>query len=204
MRRRLGYVLCGIGVLCILGAAGVLAHNLQEERRAEQAVQQILPQLTQAVAHTRVQMDHHAAAEQEDVAAEEKEAESAALEDTYLGILRIPALELELPVYAQWNEDNLMTAPCRYSGALQTGDLVIAGHNYADSFRRLGSLAVGSEVSLTDMEGTEHTFWVTALQTLGAGEVRQMLSGDWDLTLFTCTFGGQSRIAVRCSEEKAG
>ena len=163
-----------------------------------------MPQLTQAVAHTQVQMVPHAAAEQEDAAAEEREAAVADLDDTYLGILRIPALELELPVYAQWNEDSLTTAPCRYAGALQTGDLVIAGHNYADSFRHLGSLAVGSEVSLTDMEGTEHTFWVTALQTLGAGEVRQMLSGDWDLTLFTCTFGGQSRIAVRCSEENAG
>lgn len=184
MRRRLGYVLCAIGVLCILGAAGVLAHNMQEERQAEQAVRQILPQLTQA--------------------AEESEAAVADLDDTYLGILRIPALELELPVYAQWNEDSLMTAPCRYAGLLQTGDLVIAGHNYADSFRRLGSLAVGSAVSLTDMEGTEHTFRVTALQTLGAEEVQQMLSGDWELTLFTCTFGGQSRIAVRCSGEKAG
>jgi sortase A len=25
-----------------------------------------------------------------------------------------------------------------------------------------------------------------------------MESGDWDLTLFTCTTGGQSRITVRC------
>ena len=204
MLRRLGYVLCAIGVLCILGAAGVLAHNVQEERQAEQAVRQILPQLTQAVEHTRAQMDLHAAPEQDEMAAEESEAAVADLDDTYLGILRIPAVELELPVYAQWNEDSLTTAPCRYAGSLQTGDLVIAGHNYADSFRRLGSLTAGSEVALTDMEGTEHTFRVTALQTLGAGEVQQMLSGDWELTLFTCTFGGQSRIAVRCREENAG
>lgn len=25
-----------------------------------------------------------------------------------------------------------------------------------------------------------------------------MITGDWDLTLFTCTPGGQLRIAVRC------
>lgn len=26
-----------------------------------------------------------------------------------------------------------------------------------------------------------------------------MKEGDWDLTLFTCTFGGQQRFTVRCS-----
>ena len=24
-----------------------------------------------------------------------------------------------------------------------------------------------------------------------------MLSGDWDLTLFTCTIGGQTRVTIR-------
>ena len=26
-----------------------------------------------------------------------------------------------------------------------------------------------------------------------------MTSGDWDLTLFTCTYGGQERYTVRCT-----
>lgn len=58
--------------------------------------------------------------------------------------------------------------------------------------------ATGSEVRLTDLEGTQHAYRVTALETLAADAVLPMLSGDWDLTFFTCTFGGQSRIAVRC------
>ena len=29
-------------------------------------------------------------------------------------------------------------------------------------------------------------------------DVEGMLSGDWPLSLYTCTFGGQSRLTVRC------
>lgn len=32
----------------------------------------------------------------------------------------------------------------------------------------------------------------------GYVDVDKMTSGGWSLTLFTCTVGGQSRIAVRC------
>ena len=30
--------------------------------------------------------------------------------------------------------------------------------------------------------------------------VEDMELGIWDLTLFTCTYGGRSRIAVRCDQ----
>ncbi len=29
-------------------------------------------------------------------------------------------------------------------------------------------------------------------------DVEEMITGDWDLTLFTCTLGGQTRVTVRC------
>ena len=29
-------------------------------------------------------------------------------------------------------------------------------------------------------------------------QTEDMLAGDWDLTLFTCTPGAQNRLAVRC------
>ena len=38
------------------------------------------------------------------------------------------------------------------------------------------------------------------LETLDADAVDYMSAGDWDLTLFTCTYGGQSRVTIRCEE----
>ena len=39
----------------------------------------------------------------------------------FIGVLRIPTLELELPVISEWNYPNLKSAPCRYSGSAYHG-----------------------------------------------------------------------------------
>lgn len=33
---------------------------------------------------------------------------------------------------------------------------------------------------------------------ISADAVEEMESGDWDLSLFTCTLGGSYRVTVRC------
>lgn len=56
-----------------------------------------------------------------------------------LGAVHIPALDISLPVLATWDEALLDAAPCRYSGSLTTGDLVIMGHSYRTHFRPCGA-----------------------------------------------------------------
>ena len=41
-------------------------------------------------------------------------------------------------------------------------------------------------------------YTVVALDVLHPQAVDEMTAGDYDLTLFTCTFGGKSRVTVRC------
>ena len=53
---------------------------------------------------------------------------------------------------------------------------------------------------LTDMDGNVFSYEVSSLETLSPYAVSDMTSGDWDLTLFTCTVGGQSRLAIRCDQ----
>lgn len=65
-----------------------------------------------------------------------------------IGILEIPALDLELPVISSWSYSSLRLAPCRYSGSAYKGDLVIAAHNYQSHFGGLRTLPEGSEVFL--------------------------------------------------------
>lgn len=61
-------------------------------------------------------------------------------------------------------------------------------------------LNIGDSVNFTDMDGNVHSYRVAALETLAPEDVDGMLSGDWNLTLFTCTLGGKSRVTVRCTE----
>ena len=98
----------------------------------------------------------------------------------------------------QWSYPRLKIAPCRYSGSVYRDDLIVAAHNYFTHFGRLRELRLGERILFTDMEENTVTYEVSCLETLMPTETEQMESGDWDLTLFTCTLGGQSRVTVRC------
>ena len=120
-----------------------------------------------------------------------------------IGILEIPALDLELPVISSWSYSSLRLAPCRYSGSAYKGDLVIAAHNYQSHFGGLRTLPEGSEVFFTDAVGNRFSYYVAVTEALPPWSVDDMTSGEWPLTLFTCTLDSQNRVTVRCEYSEA-
>lgn len=121
----------------------------------------------------------------------------------YLGKLEVPALELALPIISQWSNSLLKVAPCRYAGSVYRDDMILAGHNYRAHFSRLKELQVGDAVIFTDVEGNRFYYTVSRFEELPGTAVQEMESGEWDLTLFTCTAGGKARLTVRCVREAA-
>lgn len=117
---------------------------------------------------------------------------------SYIGVLQIPDLKLELPVSDTMSYRLLRKAPCRFYGTAYKGNFVICAHNYSSHFGRLSRLDCGDEIIFTDNDGNIFTYRVEALEVLKPNEVDEMQSEQWDLTLFTCTVGGQSRVTVRC------
>ena len=118
----------------------------------------------------------------------------------FVGMLSIPSLGLDLPVAADWSEDQLKKTVCRYYGSSDDENLVICGHSYKGHFGRLQTLHAGDEVSFTDVDGSQHIYSVRKIETLESDEIKKMIQSDFDLTLFTCTFGGGERIAIRCEK----
>ena len=116
----------------------------------------------------------------------------------YVGVLKIPNLSLELPVISSWSYPSLKIAPCRYAGSAYLNNMVIAAHNYYSHFGYLKDLSPGDKVTFTDVDGNVFQYEVAVLEILSPFAVEEMTNGDWDLTLFTCTVGGQSRVTVRC------
>lgn len=57
-----------------------------------------------------------------------------------------------------------------------------------------------------DMNGALSGYEVVEVDTLESSAVEAMTSGEYDLTLFTCTYDGRSRVTVRCKngDEKDG
>lgn len=107
----------------------------------------------------------------------------------------------ELPVISSWDYPGLRIVPCRYTGSAYTDDLVIAAHNYASHFGRLRELSQGDSIRFTDTDGNVFDYVVSELEILEPYAVSQMTEGDWDLTLFTCTPGGQYRVTLRCNRK---
>lgn len=117
----------------------------------------------------------------------------------YLGVLNIPTLELTLPIQSDWSYKKLRSTPCVYSGSIQDGNLVLLAHNYRRHFGLIHSLRQGDSIQLTDTSGNTFQYLVEEVLVLNATDVDEMASSGYDLSLFTCTYGGKSRVTVRCT-----
>lgn len=209
MRNKTGILCMILGAVLILGALSLFLYNETEAASADQAAAQQLEQIIEQIggqqdsADTTLQEDLNIPLEflePEDMEMTEVEVNGHA----YIGYLSIPSLELELPVMADWSYAKLKIAPCRYTGTVRGGDLVVMAHNYARHFGGLSELNEGDSVMFTDMDGTATWYEVVGRDILAPTAVEEMTAGDFDLTLFTCTYGGQSRVTVYCNQIKNG
>ena len=182
MNRRLGvWVIC-LGMLLVVSSIGLFAYNLWDENRAALAAASTVTALCE-------QMDA------QDALSDVKEIEIDG--EQYIGILRIPALGLELPINKEWSYPKLKESPCRYAGDV-SGSLTIAAHNYKNHFGNVSSLAYDDTVLLTEVDGHENLYSVKEVVIIQATGIDEMVNSSYDLTLFTCTYGGKGRVAIRC------
>lgn len=121
--------------------------------------------------------------------------------ESYIGFLEVPELSLSLPVMGgDWSEAKLKKAPCLYDGSVYMDDMIIAGHNYKSHFSGLKTLREGAEIYFVDAYGNQFSYVVAWTEIVEEYDVDWMLSKreEWDLSLFTCTYGGRERYTLRC------
>ena len=196
-RKKVSSIFIITGLLLIAAALFLTGFNLYDEHRAERSVDHVLeqtkPQETPVLREGEIP-DY--------ILNPDVEMPVETIDGLdYIGTLEIPSLDLELPVLSEWNYPNLRVAPCRYVGSAYQGNLIIAAHNYQSHFGNLKHLQEGEIVRFTDVDGNRFAYQVVVRETLEPTAIDEMQSeedGAWDLTLFTCTIGGQSRVTVRC------
>lgn len=197
-----------LGALLIIGAIALVYWNQKEDAAAKDSVAQIVPQLVQ-----QIQESADANADADILPELQKPVELLTEEDKkmteveidgnlYIGYLSIPALNMELPVMSNWSYDQLRIAPCRYDGSIRGEDLVLMAHNYNSHFGQISQLVIGDEVFFVDMDGKTTCYAVVGTDILDPSAVEIMTAGEYDLTLFTCTYGGASRVTVYCDLAK--
>ena len=190
-----------LGLLLIAAALFLSAYNEMESHEARNSAQQVIAQMCQTLP-TETAAETEAPAVPEYLLDAEREMPVQTINGRdYIGVLTIPSLELELPVLSQWDYPALKVAPCRYSGSLYQDNLIICAHNYASHFGKLKNLRVGDTAIFTDMDENVVSFQLAAQETIQPEDLEAMEAGHWDMTLFTCTVGGQLRVTARFVRE---
>ena len=196
MKRKIGNVLMTLGTLLILAALCLTIYNIWESQKSDQNSSEILAQLEDEMEDEDEDQDQDIPIYQlyPDMEMPVYEVDGIA----YIGVLEIPVLGLKLPVASEWSYPNLRSSPCRYQGSVYQDNMIIAGHNYNRHFGRLKDLGIGDEIRFTDADGNIFDYQVADLESLPGTAVEEMEAGEWDMTLFTCTYGGKSRVTIRC------
>lgn len=210
-RKIFGAILIGLGVAMLLAALGIGGYYLWVQERAGEQAEQVMDTLLQQIT-TAPSADEPEQTIPEDTPnqtpdiflPEEKpdplrpmptvEIDGVA----YIGFVELPTLGLTLPVIEESTKANLNIAPCRFYGTVYQNNLVIGGHRYSRHFAQINTLGYGQPIQFTDAEGNVYIYEVTECEVIEAYEAEYLCSGDWDLSLYTCTPGGRSRVVVRC------
>ena len=219
MRKHINRLSIILGLLLIAAALGLVLYNRWDSERAGKESAKVMAALTEAITENaetaggtiipggsrkpggsgipgtsrRDPIDDGDSQGQKPMATEEIDGYE------YIGVVEVPALDIFLPVMAEWDYKRLTVSPCRFTGSYYSNDLVICAHNNSSHFGRLLYVDIGADVYLTTVQGDTYHYQVSNRETVKPTALDEMITGDdWDLTLFTCTIGGQARCAVRC------
>jgi sortase A len=205
-KSKLGIIFMLIATVAVLCAGALLIYNNKEENRVEGYNEDIVTEFEE-------EMDQYS--ELNDEGQVEKDlswlSESSSIGTkysktinnvTYIGILYFPEISnLAVPVIDECSDSNLKLSACRYAGSIDNSNMIIAGHSYKAIFGKLNSnLKEGSIVYFKDLSGNVYKYKLKDTEYLLPTDVQQMQTGDWGLTLFTCSYDNQKRIAFRFIE----
>lgn len=206
MKRR-GLILVLLGTVLLLAAVSLVLYNNAQDRSSGEYAQSALDAMLAGMPETSLATTATTSYQDDLYAPYETTTTTVPLDDTivvddraYIGIIAVPSQNIQLPVLQEWSKSLLQYAPCRYNGSALDDSLIIAGHNYKTHFGRLFSVNQGDLITFTNVNGIVYQYEVLHCETLDGGDIEGMLKqeqGDWDLTLFTCTLSGQSRLTIR-------
>lgn len=200
-----GMICILLGAALMLAALGLYGYNRWEDSHAGAeaytVVQDLQEQLVVKAQSQAQQQPNPSQDAQPEAPAEPLSPELPVVEvdgHEYVGYVSIPAIGIDLPVMSEWSYPRLKISPCRQFGSSRTDDLVIAAHNYESHFGKIGTLARGDEIRFTDMDGIENLYAVQKIEILEPTSVDEVEHSGYDLVLYTCTYGGKTRIVVFC------
>ena len=209
MKRTIGILLMALGVIMITCSVVLFVNNQNEDKQAQESTEYYLPQLIDTIKNNT---ENSTSDVSDDISSDDIEDSDTSKDSSsgtdmtvvyidghgFIGYLSIPKLNLELPIMSELDYAKLKISPCRFYGSAKTANLIVGAHNYSRHFGQIGTLNADDEIYVTDMNGEIYRYAVVSIDILQPYEVDILTNEEYDLVLFTCTYGGQTRIAVGC------
>lgn len=117
----------------------------------------------------------------------------------YVGLLKVPAYGLTLPIANEWSKFHVFSCPARFYGSVYDNTMIIGGNDQTGQFDFFDRMNPGDHVRITDMMGTEFSYTVDRIDRAKSAEYEKLASGGYPLTLFVRNAYSAEYILVRCS-----
>ena len=182
-----------VGVILVLCGLGIYVAQQQEDAAAGRTAAILLAQLEDKTLPAEPQPEDDGHVPADPVLPEKKY-----MGYTLLGSVSVPSVGVQLPILDQWSEDMLKVAPCRYTGSISGGNMIIMGHNYKSHFSPLRQVKVGAEVEIENTVGKVFRFRVAKIEYLYRTDGENLPNPAYPLTIFTCAPGGLELVVIRC------
>lgn len=127
-----------------------------------------------------------------------------------IGIIKIPAINLEYPILEQTTDDAMKVSISKYWGGdiNSYGNVSLAGHNNKITLTMFGknkNLKIGDSIFLTDLTGTTIEYKIYDTFITDPDDVSILRTTDKsarEITLITCTNGRANRLIHKAREIK--
>lgn len=182
------------GSLCILLAFVLFSNNLYKDYKLSQTTNTIKEKLEKIDNMDAPLRDIYLTYPQRQMPEAEIDGNS------YIGFLKIPKLNLDLPILDTWSDYKLRIAPSRFKGSIYQNNMIIMAHNYMAHFGKIHLLDIGDELAFEDIDKNVFRYKVIKKETLQENELKKLLAIKSDLTLFTCNLSGEYRIVIGCEK----
>ena len=116
----------------------------------------------------------------------------------FSGVLEVPAFGARLPIGSSWDKGLVTSYPCRFSGTVYDGTLVIGGSDQTGQLSFLEQIDIGDVVIVTDMTGAEFVYAVERIQRSKTAQADVLMDETAQLTVFARDSYGLDYVIVRC------
>lgn len=180
-----------IGAVLVIASVGILvASQVAEHRYADNAkvlvseLRSLMPEIKSGVPDDRV-----------NTAMPMLEVDG----ENFVGILEIPLYETALPIYAAWDTAAVSAYPCRYTGSMYDGSLIIGGKDADGQLSCMRTISDGDAVYITDVTGIRYTYTVTSVLKTKDVSTENLTAENAELVLFVRNAYALDYTVVRCA-----